>query len=450
MSNNGNEIWAAVRDLLAESLSKHAFDRWIAVMEFDRAEEGTLYLSVPSGLYIDWVEDNYIPLIKKAARAIDSGLNDVELLVDRGRSLPKRKKKSSQGRRSAPLPITAARCNESLNGNYSFENFVVGSSNSFSHAASLAVAQAPAKAYNPLFIYGGVGLGKTHLMHAIGNYVFQKKKKSVCYISSECFVNEYISALQNRNLVKFRNKYRKIDVLLIDDIHFLTGKERMQEEFFHTFNSLHNNDKQIVLTSDKAPGDLSGLENRLVSRFEWGMVTQLESPDLETRIAILKSKASEFEAQIPEETIMYLAENISSHVRRLEGSLIKIASYMSLKNISSISQSELENLIHDILEQEKPPVLSLESIQRRVAECFQIEHSDILGKCRTRNIALPRQVAMYLCREMTDSSFPAIGFAFKKNHATILHACKSIECNLNKNSDLRNTVLSIKKSLSSG
>ncbi len=418
-------------------------------MEFDRAEAGTLYLSVPSGLYIDWVEDNYIPLIKKAARAIDSNLNDVELLVDKHRALPKRKEKDPGCKRRVPSPKKNARYNETLNANYSFENFVVGSSNSFAHAASLAVAQAPAKAYNPLFIYGGVGLGKTHLMHAIGNYVFEKKNKSVCYISSECFVNEYISALQNRNLVKFRNKYRKIDVLLIDDIHFLTGKERMQEEFFHTFNSLHNNDKQIVLTSDKSPGELSGLEHRLVSRFEWGMVTQLESPDLETRIAILKSKASEFDAQIPEETIMYLAENISSHVRRLEGSLIKIASYMSLKGISSMSHEQIENLIHDILEQEKPPLLSMDFIQRRVAECFKVEHSDILGKCRTKNIALPRQVAMYLCREMTDSSYPTIGSAFKKNHATIMHACRSVESTLTKNSEMRNTVLSIKKRLSS-
>lgn len=446
MEQDTSNIWIDVKAVLADTLSADIYERWISIMEFARFEGGNLFLGVPSGLYLDWVRDNYMPLIEKAARSVDERIESVELLVDKG--LPVKYPNTKNGSsRVNPLP-KKNKLNETLCPNYSFDDFVVGDSNSFAHAASLAVAQAPAKAYNPLFIYGGVGLGKTHLMHAIGNYVFSHKKKSVCYVSSESFVNEYISALQNRKLPDFRKKYRSIDLLLIDDIHFLAGKDRMQEEFFHTFNSLHNNTKQIVLTSDKSPGELSGLEHRLVSRFEWGMVTQLEKPDLETRLAILKNKADEFDTPIPEETLIYLAENISSNVRRLEGSLIRISSFMSLRKTKILSRDEIENLLHDILEQEKTPELSIDVIQRRVAECYKIDTTDILGKSRLKNISLPRQMAMYLARELTDNSFPAIGVAFNRNHATVLHACKCIDSKLKNSPDLRNTVLSIKKSIS--
>lgn len=446
MDEDNSRIWTEIKSILEDTLRESIFERWISVMEFHSLDGGTLFLRVPSGLYLDWVQDNYMPLIEKAARSIDADIIRLELLVDKDMPL----KEASRSKGTVPsvnLKAKPKQENDTLNGSYNFDDFVVGDSNSFAHAAALAVAQAPAKAYNPLFIYGGVGLGKTHLMHAIGNHVFSIKNKSVGYVSSESFVNEYINALQKRKLHDFRKKYRNIDLLLIDDIHFLAGKDRMQEEFFHTFNSLHNNQKQIVLTSDKSPSDLSGLEHRLVSRFEWGMVTQLERPDLETRIAILKNKASEFSITVPENILVFLAENIRSNVRPLEGALIRISSYMSLRNTKTLETSEIESLLHDILEKEKKPKLTIESIQERVASLYKISRGDITGKCRLKTIAQPRQVAMYLSRQLTEQSYPAIGQAFNKNHATVLHACKTVESRLQSNSELRNTLLSIKKGM---
>lgn len=447
MENNACNIWSSAKSILAETLTQSVYERWVSVIRSSHLEEDTLHLTVPSGLYVDWLQDNYLPVIQKAVKSVDEAIENVAILVDKNRPQGNQKqKREKQAPKPKPKPKKRDK-NETLNNNYTFDDFVVGASNSFSHAAALAVAQSPATAYNPLFIYGGVGLGKTHLMHAIGNYVYQHKQKSICYTSSEAFVNEYINSLQSRKLSSFRKKYRNMDILLIDDIHFLAGKDRMQEEFFHTFNSLHNNKKQIVLTSDKSPGDLSGLEHRLVSRFEWGMVTQLEQPDLETRMAILKNKAKEFKVWVPEDTILYLAEHVRSNVRRLEGSLIRISTYMSLKQQDNLSQAELEHLLHDILEQEQYQTVTIDKIQKRVADCYSIEHHDILGKKRVKTIAFPRQVAMYLAREMTSDSFPEIGRAFNRNHATILHACKNVESRLSKNSQLRNTLISIKKGL---
>jgi len=445
MEIDSSKLWSSAKKILADSLPQNIFERWVKVIEHSHVDNRTLFLTVPSGLYLDWLQDNYLPVIEDAVHSVNADIKSIDILVDKER--PENNQKKSVKPTPQPQLNKKKDPNKTLNNNYTFDDFVVGSSNSFSHAASMAVAQSPATAYNPLFIYGGVGLGKTHLMNAIGNYVFQHKKKSVCYISSEDFVNDYISALQGRKLANFRKKYRNIDVLLIDDIHFLAGKDRMQEEFFHTFNSLHNNKKQIVLTSDKSPGELSGLEHRLVSRFEWGMVTQLEQPDLETRIAILKNKAKDFTVWIPEDTILFLAENIRSNVRRLEGSLIRISTFMSLQKKDQLSQSELENLLHDILEQEHNSTVTIDKIQKRVAECYNIDHSELLGKRRVKNIVFPRQVAMYLSRELTNDSYPSIGRAFNRNHATILHACKTVESVMPKNPELRNTLISIKKGL---
>lgn len=448
MASDLSRIWANSKAILSDTLPKNIYDRWVSVMEFSHLDGGTLYLQVPSGLYLDWVKDNYLPLITQAVRSVDEGVSGIELTINKSIAIVNSSRSSNDNARvSDPQRGSTSKKNETLISEYSFDDFVVGDSNSFAHAAALAVAQAPAKAYNPLFIYGGVGLGKTHLMHAIGNYVFKRKRKSVCYISSESFLNEYISALQNRKLPQFRSKYRGIDLLLIDDIHFLAGKERMQEEFFHTFNSLHNNKKQIVLTSDKSPGELSGLEARLVSRFEWGMVTQLEQPDFETRMAILRNKAHENSVSMKEDILTYLADNISSNVRRLEGALIRVSSYMSLHKTDELSREQIDTLLSDLFEQEKKPPLSIEMIQQRVAECYNIQRSDILGTCRLKSIALPRQIAMYLSRELTEHSFPAIGEAFNRNHATILHACRKVETHLNSNQDLRNTMISIKKGI---
>jgi chromosomal replication initiator protein len=319
-------------------------------------------------------------------------------------------------------------------------------SNSFAHAATLAVAQAPARAYNPLFIYGDVGLGKTHLMQAIGHHVLTTACANVAYVTCEAFVNEYIDALQNRGLVQFRRKYRHTDVLLIDDIHFLASKERMQEEFFHTFNALFDAHKQIVMTSDRPASEITGLEQRLVSRFEWGLVTELEHPDLETRIAILRHKMAQAKIALAPELIAFIAENIRSNVRRLEGALVRAVSYASLTG-KILTVENLKYLLRDTLDQEKDEELSFTQIQRAVAEYYDVRVADMASKRRPRSVAMPRQVAMYLCRRLTRSSLPDIANAFSKTHATVLHAYRQIDSRMDVESDLRKDVQTISEKL---
>ncbi|MEI8205428.1 MAG: chromosomal replication initiator protein DnaA, partial [Kiritimatiellales bacterium] len=327
-----------------------------------------------------------------------------------------------------------------LNKNYTFDSFVVGPSNQFAHAAAIASAQSPSRAYNPLFVHGDVGLGKTHLMQAIGNFIHSKNLRGrVCYTTCESFTNEYIEALQTNTLAKFRKKYRTVDALLIDDIHFLAGKERMQEEFFHTFNAIFENHKQIVMTSDRPAGELAGLAPRLVSRFEWGLVVELESPDVETRVAILRKKCEQLNLSIDQSLLFYIAERISSNIRRLEGALIRVASYVSLTG-QNVDRSKLEYLLRDTLDQEKKHAISIDNIQKTVAEHFDIRLGDLVGPKRPQNIAWPRQVAMYLARTMTNHSFPVIGDAFSRNHATIVHACQLVERRQTEDLKLRQTL----------
>jgi chromosomal replication initiator protein len=309
-----------------------------------------------------------------------------------------------------------------LNPNYTFNSYVVGPSNQFAHAAAMAAAKSPSRSYNPLFIYGGVGLGKTHLMQAIGHYVCSKKPKAkICYITSETFLNEYIDAIRNNDLSSFRKRYRRIDMLMIDDIQFLDGKQRIQEEFFHTFNTLFESHKQIILTSDRSPSELAGLEKRLVSRFEWGLVTELSKPDVETRTAILRKKAEDMKLVIDPALLSYLAERITSSIRSLEGALFRVASYISLTN-QHMDVAKTEELLRDLLDKESKVAVNVDIIQRTVAEHFDLRPSDLTGKKRSRDIAWPRQIAMHLSREMTSQSFPSIGEAFSRNHATILYA----------------------------
>ena len=312
-----------------------------------------------------------------------------------------------------------------LNEKYTFDSFVVGPSNHFAHAATMAVANSPAKAYNPLFLYGGVGLGKTHLMQAIGNEVASSGRATICYISSEAFTNEYIDALQNKMLVQFRKKYRNMDLLLIDDIHFLAGKERLQEEFFHTFNALYDNHKQIVLTCDRPASEIPGLEHRLVSRFEWGLVTELELPDVETRIAILRKKRAQMKLTLGDDVISYIAEHIRSNIRRLEGALIRVASYSSLTG-RTLDLEMTQKLLSDTIDQQHRQALTIEDIQRAVADYYDIRMGDMTSRKRPQAIALPRQIAMYLCRRLTNHSLPSIGNSFGRNHATVIHANKLV------------------------
>jgi chromosomal replication initiator protein len=335
-----------------------------------------------------------------------------------------------------------------LNPRYTFDSFVVGPNNNFAHAAALAVAQSPAKAYNPLFIYGGVGLGKTHLMQAIGHASSSSaKNRKVSYITCEQFTNDFIQAIQNSTMTKFRKKYRQVDVLLIDDIQFLAGKERMQDEFFHTFNTLFDAHKQIVLSSDRPAAEIANLENRLVSRFEWGLVTELQPPALETRIAILRKKAAMIDVKLSDSVVEFIAEKIRTNIRRLEGALVRVASYTSLTG-KEVSRDALENLLRDALHEEARRTITIESIQKKVAEHFDIRIADMTSRRRPQNVAFPRQVAMYLSRTLTSRSLADIGESFGgRDHGTVLHACRLIETRSSKDQQLRQTVSYLEQSL---
>ncbi|NLE68407.1 MAG: chromosomal replication initiator protein DnaA, partial [Lentisphaerae bacterium] len=352
---------------------------------------------------------------------------------------------------AAPRPAPARKAAPSgstLNPKNLFASFVVGPSNEFAHATALAVAQAPGKAYNPLFIYGGTGLGKTHLMQAIGHYVHTHSKAHAHYVSCETLMNEYIDSLQTRRVKQFRDKYRTTDVLLIDDIHFLTKTAALQEEFFHTFNVLYDAHKQIVMTSDRPVNEISHLEQRLVSRFGWGLVTELIPPDFETRMAILRFKQKDMKVKLPEEVIVFAATHIQSNIRLLEGALTSLTSYAALYR-KPVTPQLAERLLQNILDQEKREPVTLTGIQRRVADYFDIRLADMTSSQRSQNVALPRQVAMYLCRTMTVASFPEIGQAFGKTHATVLHACRRITHRMEKETAFRQTVAKLLKQIES-
>ncbi|MDA0989965.1 MAG: chromosomal replication initiator protein DnaA [Verrucomicrobia bacterium] len=447
-SVNAKQIWTRACKHLQEVLHPDVYSRWIDVISAEALVDNTLVLSVDNDFYQGWLEENYLPLIQNAiATVTDKDLKTTFNVCPRTASAEPAE--ARKDRRSIRDRITKRGAQDAqLNDRFTFDQFIVGPSNHFAHAASLAVAQAPARAYNPLFIYGGVGLGKTHLMEAIGHHVRDTSRARICYISSEAFLNEYIDALQNRGLVSFRKKYRNIDLLLIDDIHFLASKERLQEEFFHTFNALFDARKQIVMTSDRPASEIAGLEQRLVSRFEWGLVTELERPDLETRLAILKHKQHQSGAARPlaDDLLLFIAEHVRSNIRRLEGALIRAISYASLTG-QELTVESLRYLLRDTLEQEEAGEINFTKIQRAVAEHFDIRLADMTSKCRQRSVAGPRQVAMYLCRRMTDSSFPDIAAAFSKTHATILHAYKTVDNRLDVDPDLKRRVTQISQKL---
>lgn len=331
-----------------------------------------------------------------------------------------------------------------LNPKYTFDSFVVGNNNRFAHAAAMAVSEAPGKAYNPLFLYGGVGLGKTHLMQAIGHQVLQINSNSkVVYVSCEQFTNELINAIRFGKTSEFRGKYRNVDVLLIDDIQFLSGKERIQEEFFHTFNTLYEVGKQIVVSSDRPPKEIATLESRLRSRFEWGLTTDIQAPDLETRVAILKKKAAFDEIQISNEVLIYIAGQIHSNIRELEGALVRVTAYSKITGIE-LSVELATSVLKDMLPANKPRPINVELIQKTVADYFKIDASDLSSKTRVRSIAMPRQIAMYLTRELTDLSLPKIGEEFGgRDHSTVIHACDKILQDINQDSELSETVKNI-------
>lgn len=440
---NASTVWSKACKHLKDTLSKDVFDRWIAVIEAKELTGEQLTLGVANNFYQNWLEENYLPLIEDAVNASHATPLKVTLSVDRSQSAPGKAEPvgtvaaaPAKTESHAPRQIKST---ATLNSKYTFDKFIVGSSNSFPHAASMAVAQSPGRAYNPLFLYGGVGLGKTHLMQAIGNYALQQTKSSVCYVTSEALLNEYIDAIQKKGLVQFRKKYRTADVLLIDDIQFLGGKERMQEEFFHTFNALFDSHKQIVLTCDRPASEIPGLEHRLVSRFEWGLVTELELPDVETRIAILRNKQEQLNVKLPDDVLNYVAANIRANIRRLEGALIRVVSFSSLTG-KPITMESVEYLLRDTLDQEQQQMLTIEEVQRVVSDYYDIRMGDMTSNRRPHSIAFPRQVAMYLSRELTPQSLPSIGQAFGKNHATVMYACKTVGEKMKADATFRQTL----------
>jgi chromosomal replication initiator protein len=408
---------------------------------------------VPDNLFLEWIRDHYLEDMKTLLLKITGLYYEIKLIKGKTRSLEpiKQSVSSSTRKKRFSSNVSEEMATPRLNPMFNFESFVVGSNNRLAHSAAVAVAQAPGKAYNPLFIYGGVGLGKTHLMQAIGHFVRQRNNhKKVVYITCEEFTNLLITSILKGNTIDFRNKFRTIDILLIDDIQFLGKKESTQEEFFHTFNTLYDSHKQIVVSSDKPPKEISNIEERLVSRFEWGLAADLQPPDFETRVAILRKKAETKGIQIKDEIINFIAETIKSNIRTLEGALIRVYSYSNFNEVP-LDLDIAEEAIQDLIKNETTFRINIDSIQEVVASFYNINIHDLKSKKRPRFIALPRQVAMYLSRKYTDYSLPEIGKQFGgRDHTTVIHAYRKIEDNINKDDSLRISVSKIEEQISTG
>jgi len=431
------DLWNAALANIEKKISKPSFDTWLKSTKAHSLQGNLLVITAPNEFARDWLEERYSQLISEILYEITGEELSVKFIIPQNQNesendvaLPPKKVKRDEDHGDFPQGI--------LNQKYTFDTFVIGSGNRFAHAASLAVAEAPAKAYNPLFIYGGVGLGKTHLMHAIGHYVLDHNPAAkVVYLSSEKFTNEFINSIRDNKAENFRNKYRNVDILLIDDIQFLAGKESTQEEFFHTFNALHEESKQIIISSDRPPREIPTLEDRLRSRFEWGLITDITPPDLETRIAILRKKAKAEGLDIPNEVMLYIANQIDSNIRELEGALIRVVAYSSLIN-KDINADLAAEALKDIIPSSKPKVITIHEIQKVVGEHYSIKLEDFKAKKRTKSVAFPRQIAMYLSRELTDYSLPKIGEEFGgRDHTTVIHAHEKISKLLQSDSTLQ-------------
>ncbi len=419
MSIDHAMIWDEIMHSLREEIGSTSFDIWFSLVKYDSFYNNNVIVTAPDSLTKEWIESRYLETIQKNLRSLTN--QDINLLLT-----------------TDPSPANRF---SSLNRKYSFGNFVVGNSNRFAHAACYAVGETPFKAYNPLFIYGGVGLGKTHLMQAIGHHILNKNRKSsVMYVSSEQFTNELITSIKDDNTSGFRNKYRCIDVLLIDDIQFLAGKERTQEEFFHTFNALYEANKQLVISSDRPPRNIPTLEDRLRSRFEWGLITDIQPPDLETRVAILRKKAQAEEFNIPYDILDYIASYIDSNIRELEGALIRLVAYATITN-KPLNMNTAREALKGILPPPRPREITIELVQKEVASHYGIALTEMLSKRRTKQVAYPRQIAMYLCRRLTDASYPQIGEQFGgRDHTTVIHANDKVEKELLTDSQLQSNI----------
>ncbi|MEP6809240.1 MAG: chromosomal replication initiator protein DnaA [Chthoniobacterales bacterium] len=453
MEEKCTQIWQKLAAVLKPQVSQDTYRRWFSAVRLAQVTEESITLLVPNNIYQFWIESNHMAALQSAIEAVLDGPRAVKFASPSDTNVASVESPSGIVIHEEMEPDTVPESKPSgnalgLNPRNTFESFVVGPNNEIAHAASLAVAQSPARTYNPLFIYGGVGLGKTHLMQAIGQYVCSKKKNAkVMYLSSELFINEFIDAIQHSTLVKFRKRYRQADLLLIDDIQFLGGKERSQEEFFHTFNTLFDGHKQIVLSSDRPASEIANLEHRLVSRFEWGLTAELQPPDVETRTAILRKKARALQINLGDEVFDFLALRIRTNVRRLEGALMRVASFASLSG-RELTRDVIEHLLKDILNEEARHAVTIEQIQRRVAEHFDVRIADMTSKRRPANIAFPRQIAMYLARELTKASLNEIGDAFGgRDHGTVLHACKLVKKRMVEQDAIRQAVSFIDSAL---
>jgi len=435
-------IWGIAQNHLRSRLSTETYNLWFAPLRACGLDQNHLVLKVANEFSGIWLKDNYATLLNDVVSLAAGRKLEIHFVVVSATcseaTAPEADSWQSKRAPGAGRPANSGQA-LGIDPRNLFETFVVGDNNNFAHAAALTVAQSPGKAYNPLFIYGGVGLGKTHLLHAVGHHVATHHKK-VAYMSSEQFTNAYIDAIQNNQLSQFRKKCRQGDVLLIDDVQFLAGKERIQEEFFHTFNALYEGRKQIVLTCDRPASDLHDLEQRLVSRFECGLVTDLQPPDGEMRFAILRKKAALIGVELPEEILAFLANRIHTNIRRLEGAFNRVASYESLTG-RRLTLGSVEGLLREILHEEAHHAPSIEAIQKKVAEHFDILLSDMTGKRRTENIAFPRQIAMFFSRRMTNNSLNASGEAFGgRDHGTVLHACRLVKERMDVDSRVRQVV----------
>ncbi len=439
-------VWEKVRDILGKELSEQSFRTWFDPVNCRQINDVSVLLAVPDAYFGQWLKNHYENLIQSAIEEIIGQRRAIEYKVEepvKNSLLP------VSTPRTTAKPVSETRESD-LNSKYTFDDFVIGPGNRFAHAASLAVCEAPARQYNPLFIYGPVGLGKTHLMQSIAHEIKRKNPDfRVLYISSEKFTNQLISAIQNRSTHQFRNKYRSLDLLLIDDIHFLAEKEATQEEFFHTFNSLYDAHKQIVVSSDRPPKDIPGLEERLVSRFGWGLVTDIQPPDFETRVAILKKKMEKETVIVPDDVAFFIASKIRSNIRELEGALIRVVAYCTLTR-QKLDLKAAQEVLKDSLKEEEQKI-SIDQIQRIVAEYFHLKVSDLRAKRRSRSIARPRQIAMFLVRSMTDHSLPEIGEYFGgRDHTTVLHAVNKLGKEVEQNEETRRLVDDLRDLLKKG
>ena len=420
-------LWEEILARVETKVNRHSFYTWFKPTSFLASDRQSLTVRVPNPLFKDWLMKHYAGVISEAMNEVQQPNLSVNFVAEPQNEGAPVTLSVDEAAAFESEPAVAAPGPAGLNPRYTFDTFIVGSSNQFAHAACRAVAEAPSRSYNPLFIYGGVGLGKTHLMHAVGQYVLQHDRNlKLTYISSERFMNEMINAVRYDRIIDFRERYRTVDVLLVDDIQFLAGKEGTQTEFFHTFNALYDSQKQIVLSSDSPPHEIPALEERLRSRFEWGLIADIGSPDLETKIAILKKKAEAEAVPLPDNVAIYIASKIKSNIRELEGSLIRLIAYASLTG-QELSLALAQEVLKNIIDHDEKAV-TIEIIQKYVADYYNLKLADLKSRNNSKSVAMPRQIAMYLCKSLTHASLPEIGRSFGgKHHSTVIHSIRKVE-----------------------